>query len=92
MNIPKLNTIYIYKSPRPFNKISVRAYDKYKYLQNGIIIDSNVFRYALTLGKITVLIVSKETDTNKMKKFIKGLELDTSYKSNVPLETEHKYD
>lgn len=91
MSTPELNTIYIYKSPTNFDELSVRVYDRYKYLDNGIIQTGDINRYALTIGNITVLLISKESDTKKVINFIKKLKLDQSYTSNYPLKTEYKY-
>jgi hypothetical protein len=91
MNPPELNTIYIYKSPQDFKKLSVRAYERYKYMVSGIIRTGEINRYALTVGSVTALMVSTETDTKKVTNFIKKLKLDQSYTGKYPLKTEYKY-
>ncbi len=91
MNVPELNTLYIYKSPRAFEELSVRAYNNYKYQDGAIIQQADVFRYAKTINNVTVLLICKEKNIKKIDNFIDSKTYDQEYTGGLPIKTEYKY-
>ena len=74
-----INQVYIYKSERPFNELSVRSYDNYTYLEGGLVHSARakgeiIHRYAKTYKDVTALLLTRDNNTKRVEKFLDSIE------------------
>lgn len=91
-----INQVYVYKAERPFDELSVKAYENYHYIDGGIVHsakDKNevIYRYAKTYKGVTALLLTRDKNLKRVEKFLDEINY-PEYDSNVPKDIGVKYE